>query len=143
MIKQSTILKIVFTSLLLLIPVDTLAGEVTLAWDSNDEADLAGYRLYMQEGAPASGYSFLTDMPLSDIDPTAPSYSVFDLEADTPYYFVITAYNANGDESGFSNSVCVINGQQCSAAYSTSSSGGCFLETLNTPFAWKIPAPAH
>lgn len=143
MIKKSTIVTIVFTSLLFIIPLRAVAGEITLAWDPNSEADLAGYRLYMQEGAQASGYRLLVDIPLFDIDSEAPSFTIFDLMADTHYYFAITAYNANGDESGFSNSVCVINAQTCAATFSVSSSGGCFLNSLNTPSAWKILVPAH
>lgn len=124
---------------LLLLPCHAKADEVTLAWDPNSEVDLAGYRLYIQEDDDDSGYRLLIDIALSDIDPQAPDFTVFDLMADTQYRFVITAYNYSGDESGLSNAVCVVNGQQCAA----SSSGGCFLGVLNTPFVWKTPAPVH
>jgi chitinase len=128
---------------LIIIPLGAIAGEITLAWDPNSEADLAGYRLYIQEGPQASNYHFLVDIPLTDIDPETPSFTVFDLMEDTQYFFAITAYNDNGDESGLSNSVCVINEEQCAVAISVSNSGGCFIDTLNTPFAWRTPAPAH
>jgi hypothetical protein len=140
MLKLSTILTIVFTSLLFIIPVRAVAGEIALAWDPNNEADLAGYRLYMQEGAQASEYRHLVDIPLTDIDSEAPGFTIFDLMADTHYYFAITAYNTNGDESGLSNSVCVINEQTCTATFSASSSSGCFLDLLHTPPAWKSTA---
>ncbi|MEJ2642327.1 MAG: fibronectin type III domain-containing protein [Desulfosarcinaceae bacterium] len=143
MTKQTTILTIVLASLLFMIPVKTLAGEITLAWDPNNETDLAGYRLYMREGAQVSGFGLLVDIPLTDIESEAPSFTVFDLEADTRYYFAITAYNANGDESGRSNSVCVLNDQPCVVNSSASSSGGCFLDTLNTPSVWETRTPAH
>jgi hypothetical protein len=111
------------------VPAWAATDEITLAWDPNAEADLAGYRLYIQEGVDDGGYILLVTIPLTDIDPQAPSYAVFDLEADTQYRFVITAYNQNGDESGLSNSVCVENGRQCTVAFSASSPNGCFLTT--------------
>jgi hypothetical protein len=141
--KKLSVVRTLFIASLLMIPIAAVAGEITLAWDPNDEADLAGYRLYIQEGELASGFSLLADIPLKDVDSAAPSFSVLDLMADTSYHFVITAYNDNGDESGFSNSVCVINGQPGTGTNSATSSGGCFLDALNTPSAWKIPAPAH
>jgi hypothetical protein len=111
-------------------PVWAATDEVTLAWDPNSESDLAGYQLYIQEEPHDSGYRLLATIPLADIDALAPSYTVFDLEADTQYRFVITAYNRDGDESGVSNSVCVENGGLCSVYYSTGSASGCFLATL-------------
>ena len=47
--------------------------EITLAWDPNAETDLAGYRLYMQEGVDAQGYRLLVTIPVGEIDPDAPS----------------------------------------------------------------------
>jgi hypothetical protein len=137
--KQSITL-IILIACLCMIPFQAAAGEITLAWDLNEEPNLAGYRLYIQEGAQASGYRLLVDISLADIDIQAPSFSVFDLEADTQYHFAITAYDDYGNESGFSNSVCVLNEDACAATNSDSSSGGCFLDTLNTPCAWKPPA---
>ena len=117
------------------------ADEITLAWDPNSEPDLAGYRLYGQTEGEDSDFRLLATIPLADIDPQAPQHTVFDLMPDTQYRFTITAYNLSGDESGLSNSVCIINGQQCTATFSTTGSGGCFVDGLNTPSVWKNPAP--
>lgn len=118
------------------------ADTITLAWDSNSESDLAGYRLYVQEGDDGAGFRLLATIPLTDIDPQAPRHTVLDLMPDTQYRFTITAFNQNGDESGLSNTVCVINTQQCPVSLNTSNSG-CFIGSLNTPCALKIPAPAR
>ena len=72
------------------------AGDVTLAWDPNDESDLAGYKVYYGKvpgvyGAPIS---------LG----TQTTYTVTGLTPGT-YYFAVTAYNTAGLESGFSNEV--------------------------------------
>lgn len=118
------------------------ADEITLAWDPNSESDLAGYRLYVQEGGGGTGFRLLATIPLADIDHEAPRHTVFDLMADTEYRFTITAYNQNGDESGLSNTVCVINGRQCSVSF-TSSSSGCFISNLNRSSVSKTPAPVR
>ena len=124
--------------------VSIAADQVTLAWDPNSESDLAGYRLYIQDGDADPGYRLLATIPLSDIDSQAPSFSVFELMPATQYRFVVTAYNLNGDESGLSNSVCVSDGRACDAPSSDNGSGGCFLNSLlNIPSAWKTPAPAR
>lgn len=128
---------------LLLAPGSATADEITLAWDSNSEPDLAGYRLYVQDEGYDTGFLLLVTIPLTDIDPQAPCHTVFDLMPDTQYSFTITAYNQNGDESGLSNTVCVINGQQCTLSLSTSSSGCFICSVVNTPSVWKNPVPAH
>lgn len=133
---------VVLTGCLLLASGWAAADEITLAWDANSEPDLAGYRLYIQEGDGGTGFRLLTTIPLSDIDPEAPRHTIFDLMPDTEYRFTVTAYNQNGDESGLSNTVCVANGRQCTVSFSSSSSG-CFIGSLNTPSALKTPAPVR
>jgi len=82
---------------------------VTLAWDANSESDLAGYRVYY--GAVSRTYGAPLDVPGT---PAAPTFTVADLPAGT-WYFAVTAYNAAGLESGFSNEVSTIIGQTSSA----------------------------
>ncbi|MDJ0784523.1 MAG: fibronectin type III domain-containing protein [Desulfosarcinaceae bacterium] len=120
-----------------------LAGtaETTLAWDPNSEADLAGYRLHVLEQPHGSAYRPLATIPLADIDPQTPRYTVVDLMPDAEYWFVVTAYNLSGEESGPSNSVCVINGDSCTPRFATSSGGGCFLSNTNTPSALRTRDP--
>jgi hypothetical protein len=86
------------------------AYDVTLAWDPNDEPDLAGYTVYVSEDASGSLFYPLETVSLDDVEPDNPRYTVTELENDVDYCFVITAYTAEGSESTYSNSVCVLGG---------------------------------
>jgi hypothetical protein len=110
------------------------AAEVTLGWDSNPEPDLEGYVVYRNVGSPGPPYDYSDTLPEDDLaDPLHPKATLTGLQENKEYYIALTAYNSDGDESGFSNNVCVevINGaiQACSAsvtpiASTVSSSGG-------------------
>jgi hypothetical protein len=75
--------------------VDAWAADVTLAWDPNVEPDLAGYRIYY--GTVSGGYSVQIDVK------KATKYTLTGLMAGKTYYFVTTAYDTSGYESGYSN----------------------------------------
>ena len=70
------------------------AADVTLSWQANTELDLAGYKVYQstvsgQYGAAVSTVGSVTTQTL-----TLPQ-----LDVDTTYFFVITAYDLAGNES--------------------------------------------
>ncbi|MBN1392701.1 MAG: glycoside hydrolase family 88 protein [Sedimentisphaerales bacterium] len=70
---------------------------VSLDWNDNSEADLDGYNVY-RSLTSGSGYSKLNVALVADsnyIDSTAVN--------GTPYYYVVTALDVNGYESGYSN----------------------------------------
>ncbi len=84
--------------------------DVTLGWDANSETDLAGYKVYYgtTQGGPYNG-SGSSDgaspivIALSSLtNPSSPEFTVHGL-ADGTCYFVATAYNTDGLESGYSN----------------------------------------
>ena len=63
-----------------------------------------------------------------------------DLKEGIAYYFTVTAYNVDGNESDYSDEICVLNGRSCPASLwrtnSTSSGGSggggggaCFIGT--------------
>jgi hypothetical protein len=87
------------------------AYDITLAWDPNDELDLAGYILYVNEVGAGFPHYELDTVPLDAIEPENPMYAVTELRENIQYCFVLTAYNTDDIESGFSNEVCVLNGQ--------------------------------
>jgi len=81
---------------LLIVGAQARAADVTLAWDTNAEPDLAGYRLYY--GTASGHYQFVIDVGKTT------TYTVSGLAIGT-YFFAITAYNRSGLESGYSNEV--------------------------------------
>ena len=96
--------------LVLSLPSLGYALDVTLAWDANSETDLAGYKLYYgtTSGGPYNG-SGSSDggspivVPLNSLaNPSSPEFTVHSL-SDGITYFVLTAYNTEGLESGNSN----------------------------------------
>jgi hypothetical protein len=72
---------------------------VTLQWDANTEPDLSGYKLY--EGTLAAG-PWALKQTLGKVATT-----VVPAVPDGPRCWVVTATDTFGNESGFSNSVCL------------------------------------
>lgn len=96
-----------------MLPMAAGAAEVTLAWDANTETDLAGYNIYYDTDASGEPYDGTgidqgdsrIPVPLADLDdPAAPTIKLTGL-VDGTYRFAATAYDSNGNESGFSNEV--------------------------------------
>lgn len=92
------------------------SAEVTLAWDKNIETDLAGYKLYYKIDTPGAPYEGTgADQGDSEIllslgslsDPNNPEYTLTGLLDDKDYYFVVTAYDTEDNESDYSNEVCL------------------------------------
>ena len=82
------------------------AGQVQLSWTAPTEdedgirlTDLAGYKLYYgQNSRQVSGsYQFSVDVG------NRTSYTLTNLTDGQRYYFAVTAYNTEGDESTYSN----------------------------------------
>ncbi len=71
-----------------------------LAWDANSEPDLAGYRIHA--GTSSGSYT----LPTLDVGKVT-SYSISNLQANTTYYVVVTAYDYAGNESASSNEIAV------------------------------------
>jgi hypothetical protein len=80
-------------------PQSVCAVDVTLAWDANTEADLAGYRIFYRE----DGQSYDYDYPAWE--GTDSTCTIYDLNNDTTYYFVARAFDEAGNESGDSDEV--------------------------------------
>jgi hypothetical protein len=122
------------------------AVDVTLAWDPNNETDLEGYGVYFKKGTPGPPYDlfgYITTDELSN--PDNPMSTVTGLDKGARYYFAVTAYDTEGNESYFSNSVCADVGDAivpCPSGGGGGSSGGgsgggagCFIETASADAA--------
>ena len=101
------------------------AYEKTLAWDANDEPDLEGYKLYSRVGNPCPPYNYIDTYPEDELaNPLLPMVKVANLEDNTKYYFVVTAYDTDGYESDYSNIIYINNGQWGSANCLNGGGGG-------------------
>lgn len=72
-------------------PPSPANGTATVTWSPNTEADLAGYKLYV--GTSSGIYSRTVDVG------KVTSY-VISLPKGVTYFFVLTAYDRSGNESG-------------------------------------------
>jgi len=117
------------------------AADVTLAWDANTESDLEGYGVYLKKSTPGPPYDLFGYVTTDEFsDPSNPSIAVTGLEKGARYYFAVTAYDTDGNESYFSSSVCAEVGDMitpCAAGGGSSDGGGsgggagCFIETAS------------
>jgi hypothetical protein len=73
------------------------AEQVTLAWDPNTESDLAGYKVHYG----TASHSYTNSLDVHNVT----TATVAGLSAGQTYFFAATAYNASGQESGYSNEV--------------------------------------
>jgi len=90
------------------------AADVTLAWTGNAETDLDGYIIYYKTGTSGAPYNGTGvdegDSPIKIplgvfADPSNPEYTLHGLSDTETTYLVLTAYNSDDNESGFSNEV--------------------------------------
>ncbi len=94
--------------------------DVQLAWDSNREPDLAGYRILY--GTTSGNYTRTIDVG------SVTSHVVSALIANTTYYFVVVAYDQAGNVSQPSNEIVItsstynVNGGETGSATGGSSS---------------------
>jgi hypothetical protein len=78
-----------------------LTVKLVFEWDANDEPDLAGYRLYT---STTSG-QYTRGQYLLSTDQVTTCEDIIDIEPGEVVYYVLTAFDLDGDESGFSNEV--------------------------------------
>jgi len=102
-----------FLWVLLVAPSRSFSADLTLAWDSNLEADLEGYGVYFKKGAPGPPYDLFGHVVLSELsDPDNPTFTMTDLEKGSRYFITLTAYDTAGNESGYADPVCAEIGDQ-------------------------------
>ena len=73
------------------------SATMTLAWDANSEPEVTGYKVYY--GAESGNYSYAVDIG------NYTSCTVSDLEPGKTYYFAVTAYDIENNESAFSEEI--------------------------------------
>jgi fibronectin type 3 domain-containing protein len=91
---------LILIALMLLLSGSSQAAQIKLTWNANTEPDLSGYRIHY--GTASGQYSVPVDVGnVTEHTLTlTPQYG-------TTYYFVLTASDTSGNESGYSNEVSV------------------------------------
>ena len=98
------ILTLLFFTFFLVLPTMASSFQVTLEWDANEESNLAGYRIFLcQEG---ENYDYSNP----DWEGAETACTIFGLDKNVHYYFVVRAYDTSGQESSNSNQVTCISG---------------------------------
>jgi hypothetical protein len=92
--------------LCLFIAAPAHAARVTLAWDPNSEADLAGYGVYYNSGTPGPPFNLFGSVTLNELkDRNNPTFRLGGLRPGY-YCFAVTAFDGEGNESDFSRAAC-------------------------------------
>ncbi len=74
-------------------------SQVALDWNDNSEGDLAGYKVYR---STSSGTSYVLATTISG---STSAHTETGLTNGVTYYFVVTAYDTEGNESAYSSEV--------------------------------------
>ncbi|MDH4152911.1 MAG: fibronectin type III domain-containing protein [Nitrospira sp.] len=72
-----------------------------MTWKPNSETDLAGYKVYRSTIRGKYG----PENAIALLQKNVTTYQVTGLQPKTTYYFVVTAFDMAGNESGYSNEV--------------------------------------
>jgi fibronectin type 3 domain-containing protein len=95
--KSAAVACFIFLMGAFVLPSLVLAGSATVTWQPNTESDLAKYRVYWSTTAGAYG-SYKAEVAKGTT-----TYAANNLTDGQTYYFVLTAVDASGNESGFSS----------------------------------------
>lgn len=145
-VSRTCVLLLTLAMFALLLPIGTYAATVTLEWDlpSQDSDLVAGYLLYYGEGSgpPYEGTEANEGPSPIDVGDVT-TFTVAGLDDTRSYFFAVTAYNAEGLESDYSNEastndMATDNGDSRSADMASDNGnsrstlggvGGCFINT--------------
>ena len=110
-LKLLTAYCLLLTVVLLLTGPAHATSEITFNWDRSPETDATGYRFY--QSTASGSYVYGPSSPnLKGTIPQAPAGSIpaFTLTAmpDGTCFWVVTAFDAKGNESGPSNEISVV-----------------------------------
>ncbi len=92
-----SILITVTAQIIILASVSAYSASLTLAWDANQEPDVAGYKVYY--GMESREYIYAVDIG------NQTSCTISGLIPHEGYYFSVTAYDIESNESSFSEEI--------------------------------------
>lgn len=79
---------------------NSFAAQVTLTWNKSNADDIAGYKIYY--GNSSRNYNSIADVG------NQTSYTISNLVDGNTYFVAVTAYDINGNESGFSKEISYV-----------------------------------
>ena len=97
--------------------------DITLQWAPNNEPDVAGYKVY---------YSQSYDYNAPYWETIEPKCTIYDLDTEKTYYFVVRAFDNDGFTSSNSNEVMLQEGTPVNSVgngVGGGGGGGCFIAT--------------
>jgi hypothetical protein len=111
------------------------AMDITLKWVPNNDSNLAGYKVFYREEDQSYNYN----TPYWEC--TEPECTIYDLDVTKTYYFVVRAFDSNGNTSDSSNEVELHEGVAINSTGSSGGGGGggCFIATA----AYGSPLEPH
>ena len=100
------VIRLISCLVILLISTSAMAANVTLTWTPNTEPDLAGYRIYQSDtsGKYDKAANKVADVQAGPNEQKTANVLI-PVEDGRMVYFVATAYDGAGNESGYSNEV--------------------------------------
>jgi hypothetical protein len=101
--------------------------DITLQWTPNNEPDVAGYKVYYREQSQSYNYN----VPYWET--IEPKCTIYDLDVEKTYYFVVRAFDNDGFTSSNSNEVMLQEGTPVNSVGNDigggGGGGGCFIAT--------------
>ncbi len=137
------VLKYFLAATLIFIPATAFSLDITLSWDESPSSSVTGYYVYYQQGSntlPLSGTD--ADQGVSPIDVgSSLTATLTGLEDGAIYYFTVTAYDSEGNESSYSNLVSNEPDDSATAVASTPEllfpENNTTNEPVSTSFEWE------
>ena len=127
-LRPVTCALLIFLALIFFLSTYVQSAQVTLQWDPNLEADVAGYKVYY--GTSSGQYQYSLDVGKTTL------CTLSALQDGTPYYFAATAYDTAHAESDFSPEIFYAGGEcmysLSAGSQSFPSAGGAGTVTLST-----------
>ncbi|MDH4205704.1 MAG: fibronectin type III domain-containing protein [Desulfobacteraceae bacterium] len=103
------------------------AMDISLQWTPNSEPDVAGYKVYYREQSQSYNYN----APYWET--IEPKCTIYDMDIEKTYYFVVRAFDNDGFTSDNSNEVMLREGTPINSVDNEVGSGGggggCFIAT--------------
>ncbi|MBN2299378.1 MAG: fibronectin type III domain-containing protein, partial [Deltaproteobacteria bacterium] len=97
--KQLRNILFLIVTILVFFPVPGMAASFLVSWNANEEADLAGYKVYY--GTQSGEYATTVDVG------NTTSYTSGVADEGSTYYVAVSAYDTSGNESDFSQETSV------------------------------------